>query len=141
MLRKPYLVNDVQAQDTLLDRRRVYRTLMASARTAGGVWGLRSRVGIPWMIHDGSGFGPCTWMLQCPDVCCLCAWPMCVCACVCSVCCVCVQDSGIPVPQHIIVDRSQLPAGQTDPGGREGEGVLLCQPIIHPSSSQPQAMV
>jgi hypothetical protein len=27
-LRKPYLVNDVMAQDTLLDRRRVYRTLM-----------------------------------------------------------------------------------------------------------------
>ena len=35
MLRKPYLVNDVQAQDTLLDRRRVYRTLMASAGAAG----------------------------------------------------------------------------------------------------------
>lgn len=27
-LRKPYLVNDVMAQDILLDRRRVYRTLM-----------------------------------------------------------------------------------------------------------------
>ena len=27
-LRRPYLVNDVSAQDTLLDRRRVYRTLM-----------------------------------------------------------------------------------------------------------------
>jgi hypothetical protein len=35
VLRKPYLVNDVQAQDTLLDRRRVYRTLMASAGAAG----------------------------------------------------------------------------------------------------------
>lgn len=27
-----------------------------------------------------------------------------------------LQDSGIPVPQHIIVDRDNLPAGQTDPG-------------------------
>lgn len=27
-----------------------------------------------------------------------------------------VQDSGIPVPQHIIVDRENLPQGQTDPG-------------------------
>jgi hypothetical protein len=33
VLRKPYLVNDVMAQDTLLDRRRVYRTLMVCAPT------------------------------------------------------------------------------------------------------------
>lgn len=31
-----------------------------------------------------------------------------------------LQDSGIPVPQHIIVNRDHLPPGQPDPGGHEG---------------------
>ncbi|EFN57696.1 hypothetical protein CHLNCDRAFT_57228 [Chlorella variabilis] len=78
-LRKPYLVNDVMAQDTLLDRRRVYRTLM---------------------------------------------------------------DSGIPVPQHIIVDRENLPQGQTDPEGFmetedyvELKGVRICKPFVEKPAS------
>ncbi|KAI3438574.1 hypothetical protein D9Q98_001000 [Chlorella vulgaris] len=79
VLRKPYLVNDVMAQDTLLDRRRVYRTLM---------------------------------------------------------------DSGIPVPQHIIVDRDNLPAGQTDPEGFvehedyvELKGLRICKPFVEKPAS------
>ncbi|KAL4445780.1 hypothetical protein ABPG77_008979 [Micractinium sp. CCAP 211/92] len=78
-LRKPYLVNDVMAQDTLLDRRRVYRTLM---------------------------------------------------------------ESGIPVPQHIIVDRDTLPPGQTDPEGFvetedyvELDGVRICKPFVEKPAS------
>jgi inositol hexakisphosphate/diphosphoinositol-pentakisphosphate kinase len=78
-LRKPYLVNDVMAQDILLDRRRVYRTLM---------------------------------------------------------------ESGIPVPQHIIVDRENLPEGQTDPPGFvetedyvELNGVRICKPFVEKPAS------
>ncbi len=40
MLRKPYLVNDVMAQDILLDRRRVYRTLMVRAGRLPAVCGV-----------------------------------------------------------------------------------------------------
>lgn len=78
-LRKPYLVNDVMAQDTLLDRRRVYRTLM---------------------------------------------------------------DSGIPVPQHIIIDRENLPEGQADPEGFietedyvELHGVRIMKPFVEKPAS------
>jgi hypothetical protein len=35
-LRRPYLVNDVTAQDVLLDRRKVYRRLKVGSATQGG---------------------------------------------------------------------------------------------------------
>lgn len=89
MLRKPYLVNDVMAQDTLLDRRRVYRTLMVRATThkhcRKHCCSATGPTFTPWPTQASLGYG--------------------------------VQDSGIPVPHHIIVDRDNLPPGQTDPGG------------------------
>lgn len=73
-LRKPYLVNDMQMQDILLDRRKVYQKL---------------------------------------------------------------EESGIPVPTHIIVDREGLPAGQQDPEGfKEDEdfvelgGIQIKKPFV-----------
>ena len=76
MLRKPYLVNDVQAQDTLLDRRRVYRTLMVSAGAAGGACAASAA---------SSGLGPWTSMLPLPLTCvALCAWPALVCYVLCA---------------------------------------------------------
>lgn len=78
-LRRPYLINDVFAQDILLDRRKVYQRLI---------------------------------------------------------------EAGIPVPQHIIIDRDGLPEGQEDPEGFvEGEdfvelnGARINKPFVEKPAS------
>ncbi|KAK9799737.1 hypothetical protein WJX73_006464 [Symbiochloris irregularis] len=76
-LRKPYLINDMQLQDLLLDRRRVYQTL---------------------------------------------------------------QDSGIPVPNHIKINREGLRPDEDPPGFVETEdyveldGVKICKPFVEKPS-------
>jgi len=114
MLRKPYLVNDVMAQDILLDRRRVYRTLMVRAGllpAVSGVVGLCSGAGAAGgctaqLCSAAAVSGRAMDRLFAPCLTCLARGPFLAHA---------MQESGIPVPQHIIVDRDTLPEGQTDP--------------------------